>query len=145
MNASRLLGPLDACHVELPLSAARIPAGFPSPALDHMQRKLSLDALLELQTPHTYVAQVCGDSMTGIGIFDGDYLIVSRALNARSGDVVVACLNGEVCVKRLITESKRIVLHSENPRYAPLPVHEGDELTIWGVVTHSLRNHRGHA
>ncbi|PNF99004.1 peptidase S24 [Stutzerimonas kunmingensis] len=109
-----------------------------------MEHKLSLDALLDLQAPHTYVVAVSGDSMVGAGIFDNDHLIVSRALQARPGNVVVACLNGDVFVKRLAQDQGQFVLRSENPTYSPRYILEQDELMIWGVVTHSLRNHLNH-
>lgn len=142
-NASILaeLSPGDTC---LPYFDARIPAGFPSPALDHAERKLSLDELLELNAPHTYVVLVSGESMTGAGIFDGDYLIVSRALPAKPGNIVVASLNGDVFVKRLAKGRAGYVLLSEHRDYPPYYVLENDELMIWGVVTHSLRNHLAH-
>ena len=78
------------------------------------------------------------------GIFDGDHLIVSRAIPAKPGHVVVACLNGDVLVKRLAQEQGQFILRSENPAYSPRYILENDELTIWGVVTHSLRNHLTH-
>ncbi|ATR85560.1 peptidase S24 [Pseudomonas sp. HLS-6] len=109
-----------------------------------MEHKLSLDALLDLQATHTYVVAVSGDSMTGAGIFDGDHLIVSRAIPAKPGHVVVACLNGDILVKRLAQEQGQFILQSENPAYSPRYILENDELTIWGVVTHSLRNHLTH-
>ncbi len=144
MSTALIIGPLQHSRTALPLFDARVPAGFPSPALDHMEHKLSLDALLDLQTPHTYVVSVSGDSMTGAGIFDGDHLIVSRAIPAKPGHVVVACLNGDVLVKRLAKEQGQFILQSENPAYSPRYILENDELTIWGVVTHSLRNHLTH-
>ena len=141
MSNILMIGRLRASELQLPHFDTRIPAGFPSPALDHMERKLSLDQLLDIDAPHTYIVQVCGDSMVGAGIFDGDYLIVSRALQAKSTDVVVACLNGEVFVKRLSRTQEGFVLRSEHPDYPPRFVLDNDELMIWGVVTHSLRNH----
>jgi DNA polymerase V len=144
MSNALILGQLCASPIQLPIFDARVPAGFPSPALDHMEHKLSLDALIHLQAPHTYVVAVSGESMTGAGIFDGDYLIVSRALPARPGHVVVACLNGDVLVKRLAQEQEQFILRSENPAYSPRYILESDELMIWGVVTHSLRNHLTH-
>ena len=144
MSTALILGPLQRSRTVLPLFDARVPAGFPSPALDHMEHKLSLDALMDLQAPHTYVVAVSGDSMSGAGIFDGDYLIVSRAIPAKPGHVVVACLNGDVLVKRLAQEQGQYILQSENPAYSPRYILENDELTIWGVVTHSLRNHLTH-
>jgi len=145
MSNALILGALHASRTHLPFFDAHIPAGFPSPALDHMEHKLSLDELLDINAPHTYVVLVSGDSMTGAGIFDGDHLIVSRALEAKPGDVVVACLNGDVFVKRLGRCLKSYVLQSEHPDYAPRYVLDDDELMIWGVVSHSLRNHRPHA
>ena len=65
MSNAQILGALQASSTRLPCFDAHIPAGFPSPALDHMEHKLSLDALLDLQTPHTYVVSVSGDSMAG--------------------------------------------------------------------------------
>lgn len=144
MSTALILGPLQRSSEVLPLFDARVPAGFPSPALDHMEHKLSLDALLDLQATHTYVVAVSGDSMTGAGIFDGDHLIVSRAIPAKPGHVVVACLNGDVLVKRLAQKQGQFILQSENPAYSPRYILENDELTIWGVVTHSLRNHLTH-
>ncbi|NMZ69560.1 DNA polymerase V [Pseudomonas peli] len=145
MSNAQILSELHTNCTYLPFFEAHIPAGFPSPALDHMEQKLSLDELLDINTPHTYVALVSGESMNGAGIFDGDYLIVSRALEAKPGDIVVACLNGDVFVKRLGRHHKSYVLQSEHPDYAPRYVIDDDELMIWGVVSHSLRNHRHHA
>ena len=98
---------------------------------------------MDLQAPHTYVVAVSGDSMSGAGIFDGDHLIVSRAITAKPGHVVVACLNGDVR-KAPAQEQGQFILQSENPAYSPRYILENDELTIWGVVTHSLRNHLTH-
>lgn len=144
MSNALILGELQPSSSVLPFFDTQVPAGFPSPALDHMEHKLSLDTLLDLQAPHTYVVMVSGDSMTGAGIFDGDHLIVSRALVARPGHVVVACLNGDAFVKRLAQQQGEFILRSENPAYSPRYILDNDELMIWGVVTHSLRNHLIH-
>ncbi|WP_372237860.1 MULTISPECIES: LexA family protein [Pseudomonadaceae] len=120
---------------------ALVSAGFPSPALDHMEQKISLDQLLDVHAPHTYLVRVRGDSMTGAGIHDGDILVVSRALTAGHGDIVVAAVNGEVFVKRLIRRGQQLILQPENPQFASLHVLEGDELQIWGVVRNSIRWH----
>tara|TARA_R110001606_G_scaffold155216_4_gene297386 strand:- start:7103 stop:7438 length:336 start_codon:yes stop_codon:yes gene_type:complete len=106
-----------------------------------MEQKISLDQLLDVHAPHTYLVRVRGDSMTGAGIHDGDILVVSRALTAGHGDIVVAAVNGEVFVKRLIRRGQQLILQPENPQFAPLHVLEGDELQIWGVVRNSIRWH----
>jgi len=145
MATAIFLGPLGRSAIELPFYSFRIPAGFPSPALDHLEQKLSLDELLDIDAPHTYLVRVIGDSMTGVGIFEDDILIISKALPVQHGDIVVAELNGETFVKRLSRNGQQYVLCSENPKYPPRYVMEGDELLIWGVVTDSLRRHRHHA
>ena len=107
-----------------------------------MEQALSLDELLDIDAPHTYLVRSDGDSMRGAGIFDGDVLVVSRALTGRHGDIVIAAINGETFVKRLSIRGEEVGLCSENPKYPPRYVLEGDELLIWGVVTDSIRRHR---
>lgn len=145
MASATILGPVGSSDIELPFFSSRVPAGFPSPAQDHLEQKLSLDELLEIDAPHTFLVRADGESMEGAGIFDGDVLVVSRALQASSGDIVIAAINGDTFVKRLSMDGKLIVLRSENPKFAPRFIMEGDELLIWGVVTASIRRHRCHA
>lgn len=144
MGNAIILGPIGISTTELSFYSSRIPAGFPSPALDHMEQKLSLDELLDIDAPHTYLVRVTGDSMTGVGIFDEDILIVSRAITKKIGRVVVADLNGETFVKRLTQQDDQYVLRSENPKYPPRFIMEGDELTTWGVVKANLHWHHCH-
>ncbi len=120
----------------LPLGAGRAAAGFPSPASDHIDQCLDLTEYLMLHPEATFFLRVKGDSMTGAGIHHGDLLIVDRSLEAASGRVVVAVLNGELTVKRLQRSRGRITLRSENPAYPDIAVEDGQELQIWGVVAH---------
>lgn len=140
-----ILGPLKATNLVLPLFGFRVPAGFPSPAQDHLEKHLSLDQLLSIDAPHTYLVRVGGDSMIGAGIFEGDMLVVDRSLPAQQGDVVVAAFNGEPVVKRLGKVGRDVALISENSAYPPKIIREGDDLEIWGVVSCSLRMHGGYA
>lgn len=102
---------------------------------------LSLDELMNIRAPETYLVRVEGDSMQGAGIFSGDILIVDKAVEAVRGRIVIAVINGEPMCKRLDFEGGAPVLRSENPRYASRYIMEGDEFEIWGVVRHSLRDH----
>ncbi|KRW62319.1 LexA family protein [Pseudomonas sp. TTU2014-080ASC] len=124
-----------------PFFSFRVPAGFPSPAQDHLERDISLDELFNLRAPHTYIVRVAGDSMVQAGIFDGDLLLVDRSKEPRSGDIVIAALNSEPLVKRFCIEGQMTVLRSENPKYPPRYILENDELSIWGVVRFSVRSH----
>jgi DNA polymerase V len=136
-----ILGPLSYGGSELALYSFRVPAGFPSPAADHIEKHISLDELFDIRAPHVYLVKIEGDSMQGAGIFDGDLVIVDRSLNAEHGDIVIAALNTEPLCKRLHIRANAVILMSENTRYPPRYVMEGDELAIWGVVKYSVRDH----
>ena len=126
--------------VRIPLFAARVPAGFPSPADDYIDRGLDLNELLIRHPAATFFVRASGDSMTGAGIHSGDVLVVDRAVTPQNRSVIIAALNGELTVKRLIRENGRILLVSENPSYAPLEVGGGMEFEVWGVVVHVIHS-----
>ncbi|QCY09581.1 translesion error-prone DNA polymerase V autoproteolytic subunit [Pseudomonas sp. MPC6] len=136
-----VLGPLSEGGIKLPRCSFRVPAGFPSPAADHIEQHISLDEILNIRAPHVYLISISGDSMQGAGIFDGDLAIVDRALEAGHNAIVVALLNNDPVCKRLCKRGSQMILLSENPKYPPRYVLEGDELAIWGVITHSVRSH----
>ncbi|MHC8334136.1 LexA family protein [Pseudomonas sp. LB3P25] len=136
-----ILGPLAEGGIKLPRCSYRVPAGFPSPAADHIEQHISLDEILNIRAPHVYLISIAGDSMQGAGIFDGDLAIVDRALEAGHNDIVVALLNNEPICKRLCKRGTQMILLSENPKYPPRYILEGDELSIWGVITSSVRSH----
>ena len=125
----------------LPLYTSRIAAGFPSPADDHLEAPLDLNEHLIKHPAATFVVKVDGDSMIGAGIYSGDLLVVDRSLEAQSGHIVVAVVNGELTVKRLVIERKRARLVPENPAYKPIEIKDGLELVIWGVVAHVIRSY----
>ena len=118
-----------------PLFLSGISAGFPSPADDYIDRLLDLNELLIKNPPATFFVKVAGDSMTGAGINDGDTLIVDRSIEAANGKIVIAVVNGELTVKRLVKSSNSYRLVAENPNYAPLKINEESQYEIWGVVT----------
>lgn len=136
-----LLGPLADVGEKLPLYSFQIPAGFPSPAADHIEKHISLDEVFEIRAPHVYLAKIEGESMRDAGIFCGDLVIVDRSRTAEHGDIVIAGLNSEPVCKRLHLRDNTIILLSANSKYPPRYVMEGDELVIWGVVTYSVRDH----
>lgn len=136
-----ILGPVSTGGEKLPLYSSRVPAGFPSPAADHIEKHISLDELFDIRAPHVYLVKIDGDSMQGAGIYDGDLVIVDRSLYAEHGDIVIAALNIETICKRLHMRDDIVILMSENPHYPAQYVMEGDELAIWGVVKYSVRDH----
>jgi DNA polymerase V len=126
----------------LPLFLSRISAGFPSPADDYVESRLSLDEHFVQHPEATFFLRVQGDSMVGAGIHDGDLLIVDKSLEPRHGSIVIAEVHGELTVKRLCRKNGAISLLAENPAYRAISICEESQLVIWGVVTevvHTLR------
>jgi len=102
----------------------------------------SLDALVNIRAPSTYLVRTAGDSMVDAGIYPGDVLVICRACEAQPGDVVIACVQGEFTVKTLALEhDRRPLLLPANPRYPTLRFAAGDELRLFGVATFSLHKH----
>lgn len=115
-----------------------VPAGFPSPAGDHTQKRIDLNEHLIRNGDATHVFRVRGDSMIGIGIYEGDKLLVDRSIEPKHNHIVLAVLNNEFTVKRLYKRGGVIKLIPENPIYPPIVIKPEEELTIWGVVTFNL-------
>ena len=142
MHVSRLGRYLrPSASVALPLFMSSVPAGFPSPAQDYIERTLDLNELCIQHPAATYFVRAEGDSMQEAGIFSGDILVVDRSLKATDGDTVIACVDGEFTVKELHTRPV-LQLQARNPAYAPITLNEGNTLELFGVVTtviHSLR------
>lgn len=136
-----ILGPLAEAGIQLPLYSHKVPAGFPSPAADHIEQKISLDELLNIRAPHMYLVRISGRSMEGVGIFEGDLAVVDRSIEARHGHIVIGCVNNEPTCKRLCLRGSRVILMSENSDYPARHILEGEEYSTWGVVTFSVRSH----
>ncbi|MDZ4201450.1 MAG: translesion error-prone DNA polymerase V autoproteolytic subunit [Gallionella sp.] len=128
--------------LRLPLFGHAVPAGFPSPADDYIEDRLDLNQLLVHNKAATFFLRVKGDSMDNAGIHDGDIIVVDRSVEATDRSVVVAVIDGELTVKRLVMRNGIAELHPENPKYAPIRFKDGQELTIWGVVTSSVHSVR---
>ncbi|MCP3849806.1 MAG: translesion error-prone DNA polymerase V autoproteolytic subunit [Gammaproteobacteria bacterium] len=123
----------------LPFFIHSVPAGFPSPADDYLDRSLDLNTHLIKHPAASYLARARGDSMEGCGIYDGDLLIVDRSLEAQHGQIIIAALDGQLTCK--ILDKNRHSLISANKNYAPIPIGEFSDLVIEGVVIHSIRHH----
>jgi DNA polymerase V len=121
-----------------PLAGEAVPAGFPSPAEDYIEKSLDLNEYLAPRPEATFFVRVSGDSMIGAAIHHGDILVVDRSLTAVPGNVVIACVHGEFTVKRLRRTAIGLELAPENPDFAPLPLDPETEFEIWGVVRHVL-------
>ena len=121
------------------LAGEGVSAGFPSPADDFKETRISLDKVAVKNEAATFYARVAGQSMTGAGLDDGDLLVIDRSLEPQDGKIAVCLIDGEFTVKRLKVEKDCVWLMAENKRYKPIQVTEGNELMIWGIVTHVLK------
>jgi DNA polymerase V len=126
--------------LELPGFISRVPAGFPNPADDYMDKRLDLNEHLIKHPAATFYCRVSGESMQDIGIFDGDLLIVDRAVKPVNGHVVLASLHGELTCKLLDVNGRQLLAANKN--YAPIPIHDDAEFSVEGVIIYSIRDHR---
>jgi DNA polymerase V len=120
----------------------RITAGFPSPAEDHVVQRVDLMAQLMRHPQATYLLRVRGESMIEAGIFDNDVVMVDRAITPRSGQVVVAVVDGDFVCKTLYQRGGRIKLKAANPTFADITPKDGQTLEIWGVVIAAIKQFR---
>lgn len=116
-----------------------ISAGFPSPADDFKEERLSLDDELIKNKEATFFARVSGQSMIGAGLNDNDLLIIDRSLEPAHNKIAVCFLDGEFTVKRLKVTKEGVWLLPENPNYKPIEVSEENNLVIWGIVTNVIK------
>ena len=139
--------------ISIPLLPAKVKAGgygsFESPALDFPEDSIDLlkHLIKDKETP--FFARVTGDSLNGIGVFDGDILIVQKGLFPRENDIVVVFYQGEFYVKRYKPKYKEnslkiesIKLKSENPNYSDMDINEDTDFELWGVATWNLHKLR---
>ncbi|WP_395948457.1 translesion error-prone DNA polymerase V autoproteolytic subunit [Aeromonas mytilicola subsp. aquatica] len=132
---------IDAPLIEIPLFLTLAACGFPSPAQDYVEQTIDLNQHCVPHPAATFYVRASGHSMIGEGINDGDMLIIDRAITARHGDIVLACLDGEFTVKKLQVQPVPALLPG-NPDFPPIYPQEGQELDIFGVVTFVLRKTR---
>lgn len=124
----------------LPLYAARVAAGFPSPADDYIEGKLDLNEHLVKRPAATFFVRVEGDSMIGAGIHSGDILVVDRSLKPCHGKIVIAVLDGELTVKRLEQRKGVLRLLPENNSFPVVEITDAMDFMIWGVVTNVIHS-----
>ena len=116
-----------------------ISAGFPSPAEDFKQERLSLDNELIKNKEATFFARVSGQSMIDAGLSDNDLLVIDRSLSPAHNKIAVCFLDGEFTVKRLKVEKDEVWLQPENKKYQPIKITEENDFVIWGIVTNVIK------
>lgn len=122
----------------IPLLSSSVKAGFPSPAEDFIEQKLDLNELIIRHPVATFFVRVEGESMQDANIHSGDILVVDKAEEVHSGQIVVAIVEGEFTVKRLVRKKEKLYLASENNKAPLLEISPETDFRIWGVVTYVI-------
>lgn len=123
---------------DIPL-VGKIAAGYPIEAV-HTNDSITVPPQM-LGLGEHYALVVEGDSMQGIGIMDGDTVIIKRTDRAPDGSIVVALVDGfEVTLKRLHTRGKSVALEPENPAYQTR-IFSADRVEIQGILVGLMRQY----
>ena len=121
-----------------PIAVETISAGFPSPAEDYIELGIDLNKYLIKNPISTFFLRVSGNSMNNAGIYNNDLLIIDRSINATPGRIVVALIDGEFTLKRLIKKENNYYLKADKENYPAINLYEYIDIQIWGVATYSI-------
>ena len=128
----------DSKTLLVPLVTERISAGFPSPAEDYIELGIDLNKYLIKNPISTFFLRVSGNSMNNAGIYNNDLLIIDRSINPNPGNIVVALLDGEFTLKRLIKKQDSYYLKADKENYPAINLYEYIDIQIWGVAIYSI-------
>ena len=116
-------------------------AGFPSPATDYIEEDVDLNVHLIKNVPATFVIRVQGKSMTDVGIYDGDLLVVDRSLEPKNFSTVVANVHDELVVKNFIkSKDQKFLSSGSNNTEDKIIINEDSNVFIWGIVTYVIHS-----
>ena len=126
-------------HKKMHWAQEGVSAGFPSPADDFKELRISIDQEVVRNEEATFYARVSGESMQGAGLDDGDLLVIDRSLEPTDNKITICFIDGEFTVKRLKVTKDEVLLIPENPKYQPIRMTEENELIVWGIVTYVVK------
>ena len=133
---------LHASAIRLPLYSSKVSAGFPSPAEEHVEKRLDPSEFLIDQKDATFFVTIQGYSMMDVGLLPGDKAVIDRSKLASIGDIVLAVIDGEFTIKTLARKkdgTPRLLPANSTGAFNPIEIKEGMDFEIWGVVTGSFR------
>lgn len=129
--------------VNVPLYSSKVSAGFPSPAEEHVEKRLDPNDFLIDQEDATFFVTIQGYSMMDVGLLPGDKAVVDRSKTPNIGDIILAVINGEFTIKTLGKQKSGAPrLLPANNDFKPIEITEEMQFEIWGVVTGSFRRFR---
>ena len=138
-NNIRIFKPTDKEYIKNIFIEDGISAGFPSPASDFEESRISIEIVVVKNKESTFYAKVSGESMKNAGLDDGDILVIDRSEELKNNKIAVCYLNGEFTVKRVKIEKDHIYLVPENDKYEPIKVTDENEFIVWGIVTYVIK------
>ena len=116
-------------------------AGFPSPATDYIEEDVDLNVHLIKNVPATFIIRVQGKSMTDVGIYDGDLLVVDKSLKPKNFSTVIANVHDELVVKSFVKEKDEQFLTSGSKRTEDkIIINSESDIFVWGVVTYVIHS-----
>jgi len=115
--------------------------GFPSPAEDYREDPIDLASYLVQHPSATFYFKVSGNSMEPT-IPNGALIVVDRSLKPKNQDIVLAILEGEFTIRRVVRTPRAFVFHPDNTSYKPVSITEEMDVQVWGVVTASVMRFR---
>ena len=125
----------------LPFYLHKAGAGFPSPATDYIEEDIDLNMHLIKNIPATFIIRVQGKSMSNVGIYDGDLLIVDKSLKPKNFSTVIANVHDELVVKNFIKEKDSQFLSSRSENFKDkIIINKESNIFIWGVVTYVIHS-----
>ncbi|MGL4595272.1 MAG: LexA family protein [Thermoguttaceae bacterium] len=136
----RILSFIERKGMTYPVYSTRVHAGHSAPADDIPADRFDLAAHLIPNPAGTFFVKAAGDAMTGAGIFAGDLLIVDKSIEPGNGDIVVAVIDKEFVVRRIIIKNKKIELKAENTKVSTIKINDESELNVWGVVKNVIHS-----
>lgn len=135
----------DVREISLPLFQSKVPAGFPSPADDHIESRLDPNEYLIDQVDSTFFVTIQGESMIEAGLMPGDKVVVDKGKVPVVGDIVLAMIDGEFTVKTLARQKNgnpKLIPANASGKYAPILIEPTMQFEVWGVVIGSFRRFR---
>ena len=125
----------------IPFYLHKAGAGFPSPATDYIEEDVDLNVHLIKNVPATFIIRVQGKSMTDVGIYDGDLLVVDKSLKPKNFSTVIANVHDELVVKSFVKERDEQFLTSGSKKIEDkIIINNESEIFIWGVVTYVIHS-----
>lgn len=133
---------IGAKPTRLPLFSTKVAAGLPSPADDHIEKRLDVSEFLIDHAASTFFVTIKGESMIDVGLLPDDKVVVDRSKTPVIGDIVLAVVDREFTIKILdygANKMPRLMPANSSGAYRPIYIRPDTQFEIFGVVTGSFR------